>query len=73
MALASKKNSKFPPASEIDKLFDNALKSELHVLDGKSLHGLFAIPKCVSKAISAETELFTNANTPRAFGRGVME
>lgn len=72
MALASRRSEELPNANEVDKLFDTALRSDLQVLDGRGLHGLFAVPKCVQQAIAKENKIFTSCDTPRAFGRGVM-
>lgn len=73
MALATTNTEPFPSPTQIDKLFDEKVKGEFHVLDGNSFHAHFAMPRCVQIAIANEKQIFTSENTANAFGVGTLE
>ncbi len=46
---------------------------ELRMLDGIALLGLLQQPKYLREMIAAETEIFTLAEPPKLFGRGLLQ
>lgn len=72
LTLATNIKLQLPSAEKIDALFREKLSGENHVLDGRAVHGLFAIPKCVSDALCRRQELLTNENRIKLSGHGLL-
>lgn len=72
LALATKGEYNLPSPSEIDRILENSITGELEVLDGRGVHGLFAVPKCISKAISAQQKPIMSSETTCAKDRNVL-
>ncbi len=62
MVIATDASPELPSMESIDETFESNLTDELEVLDGRGLHGLFGVPKCVRKAIKNEPLPFTKEN-----------
>lgn len=72
MAVASNEPINLPEPQMIDQTFKSTIEGEMSVLDGRALHAHFGIPRCVSKAINAETRVYTKHETANAFGQGTL-
>lgn len=66
LCLASQQPLSLPPPKEIDQIFESQLSGHNRILDGRALHGLFAIPKNVSLAVQQDGTDYTTANQVRA-------
>ncbi|MFG0327048.1 MAG: spermidine synthase [Phycisphaerales bacterium JB037] len=60
-----------PDPDDIDRVLADNLTSELRMLDGRAMLGLFQIPKYLRHAIETEDTVFTLDNPPKFFGEGV--
>lgn len=47
LTMATTKPLQLPSADDIDRMFEAGLSGDNFMLDGRAVHGLFAIPKCV--------------------------
>ena len=72
MVIGATSQDELPSVETVDEIFAEKLEGSLHVLDGRSFHGLFALPRCTSIAIEAEKAIFTEENTANAFGKGSL-
>lgn len=64
LAVAAKGAYKLPSPDEINHILERNVTGELEVLDGRGVHALFGVPKCISKAISAHVKPITSAAIP---------
>lgn len=62
-----------PNPEEIDKILAEKTSGGLRMLDGIALLGLWQLPKNLREAIAAETQVYTLAEPPKFFGKGLME
>lgn len=58
--VATDQSKPLPHASKLDEILANRVKGELHVIDGQSVHGHFAIPRCLRIAVESEKRVFTS-------------
>ncbi|CAN8076879.1 unnamed protein product [Agarophyton chilense] len=70
--IATDKVQALPEPCELDSKIAKSVKGDMHVLDGNSVHGHFAIPRCLRKAIMDETQILTTDNQVAAFGKGIL-
>ncbi|KAI0563174.1 Spermidine synthase [Gracilaria domingensis] len=70
--LATDNMQPLPEPSQLDLKINKSIKGEMHVLDGASVHGHFAIPRCLRKAVMEETQIFTIGSQVPAFGKGIL-
>ncbi len=61
-----------PDPEATDALLAKSTSGELRMLDGIALLGLLQQPKYLREMIAAETEIYTLAEPPKLFGRGVI-
>lgn len=62
LSLASLEPVTLPPSTDVDRVFASQLSGQNRVLDGRALHGLFAIPKYLSMAIKGDQTNGTTSN-----------
>lgn len=62
LSLASQQPLSLPPAKDIDRIFESQISGCNRVLDGRALHGLFAIPRYLSLAIQQDSEMCATTN-----------
>lgn len=72
MAVASNGSNELPNAEKLDLIFRDCLSGENVVLDGRMVHGLFALPRCLRVAIEEEQKVFTEDDMANAFGKGSL-
>lgn len=60
-----------PDPDAIDSLLASQTTGNLGYLDGITYLGLLQTPAHIRRAIAAETEIFTLANPPKFFGKGI--
>ena len=51
LTLATTKKLALPDAATIDHIFKEKMTGENYMLDGRAVHALFAIPKCVTDSL----------------------
>ncbi|PXF41348.1 Polyamine aminopropyltransferase [Gracilariopsis chorda] len=72
IVIATDKMQPLPEANELDLNIAKSINGEMNVLDGASVHGHFASPRCLRKAVMEETEIFTIDNQVPTFGEGIL-
>lgn len=60
-----------PEPEEIDRLLAQNVTGELQMFDGIALLGMMHLPAHLRRAIDSETQIFTLAEPPKFFGKGV--
>lgn len=70
MAVASDGTDKLPNAEKIDVMFKELVEGDNVVLDGRMVHGLFALPRILRIAVDEERDVYTDRDTATAFGKG---
>lgn len=55
----------------IDGLIERRIEGRLRMLDGVGWRGLFSLPRHLREAIAAETHVYTLAEPPKFFGKGI--
>jgi spermidine synthase len=61
-----------PDPAEIDGQLAEKTTGGLRMLDGTALLGLYQLPKHLRQAVAEETHVYTLAQPPRFFGKGVV-
>jgi spermidine synthase len=59
------------PAAGVDALLAEGTSGGLRMFDGTAMQGLFLLPAHLRAALAAETRVFSLAEPPRFFGKGV--
>lgn len=72
LTLAANFKVNLPDAADIDNTFEKCLSGENDILDGRAVHGLFAIPKCVSRVIQKAQQILTDQNRIKLSGHGLL-
>ena len=62
-----------PDVETVDALLRERLDSDLRMFDGRTMLGMLQPPKHVRDAIASETTVFTLAEPPKFYGKGVAE
>ena len=62
-----------PDVETVDALLRERLDSDLRMFDGRTMLGMLQPPKHVRDAIASETAVFTLAEPPKFYGKGVAE
>ncbi|MFH1418442.1 MAG: spermidine synthase [Planctomycetota bacterium] len=60
-----------PDPAEIDRRLARETTGELRMLDGSTLLGMLQLPKHLRRAIAEETRVYTLAEPPKFFGKGM--
>ena len=61
-----------PDPDTIDALLAKRTNGTLRMLDGIAMLGLLQQPKYLRELIAAETEIYTLAEPPKLFGKGIV-
>lgn len=61
----------FPDPAAVDRLLSERTTGGLRMLDGRTLLGLYQVPRHVRDALARETEVYTLSAPPKFFGKGV--
>lgn len=72
LTMASNFKLNLPDTTAIDQAFEQYLEGENYVLDGRAVHGLFAIPKCVSQVVKKGQQLLTDQSRIKLSGHGLL-
>lgn len=62
-----------PEPAEIDQLLKEQTSGELRFFDGTTFLGLLQAPAYLRRAIAAQTQVYTLAEPPKFFGKGVAK
>ncbi|PXF49431.1 Polyamine aminopropyltransferase [Gracilariopsis chorda] len=62
IAIATDRLQPLVTPQELDEKISESIDGSMHVLDGNSVHGHFAVPRCLKKAIEEEAQEITPEN-----------
>jgi len=62
-----------PAPEETDKMLAAKTTGGLRMLDGITLLGMFQVPAHIRRAIATGTQVYTLAEPPKSFGKGICE